>query len=49
MLATFTIFDAMPPSNTMLANIQDLAVDIPSGTTEWNFELTARKIKELPP
>src|SRR5262245_57116178 len=45
MLVNVQVYDAPPPENRMLANIIDIAADIPSGTTTRDFNLAAKDIK----
>jgi hypothetical protein len=41
------VYDSKPPANHMLVNIPDLAADIPSGTSTWDFQLTAKDVKPI--
>jgi hypothetical protein len=49
MIVNVQVYDAQPPANHMLANIIDMAIDIPSGITTWDLNLTAQDIKPIHP
>jgi hypothetical protein len=49
MLVNIQVYDARPPDNRMVALIPDYPVEIGSGTSSWDFNLTAGDVKPIRP
>lgn len=49
MIVSIQIYNGNPPDNRMLALVPRYMVDIPSGTTTWDFKLTAKDVGRLDP
>jgi hypothetical protein len=47
MIVSIQVFGSKPPDNRMLALIPKYAVDIPSGTTTWDFQLTKKDVGRI--
>ena len=41
------VYDGPPPNNKMIANIMEYPVEIPPGSSTWDFQLTAKDIKKI--
>jgi hypothetical protein len=46
-IASIQVYNAPPPDNKMIANIREYFIEIPHGSSTWDFNLTAKDIKAV--
>ena len=47
MIVSIQVFGGQPPDSRMVALIPKYVVDIPPGTTTWDFQLTAKDVGRI--
>lgn len=46
-IVSVQVFDGPPPNNKMIANIMEFPVEIPPGSTSWDFKMSAKDVRAI--